>query len=63
MTERPTPVSLRIAFRHRLSSILNGSIAVKPIRNLNGHNIGPYKIHGGKSVPIVKNQDTTKMEV
>lgn len=35
---------------------------VKPIRNLNGHNIGQYKIHSGKSVPIVKNTDTTKME-
>lgn len=35
---------------------------VKAIRNLNGHSIGPYQIHAGKSVPIVKNQDTTKME-
>ncbi|KAL4399096.1 Methionine aminopeptidase 2 [Malassezia pachydermatis] len=26
---------------------------VKCIRNLNGHNIEPYRIHGGKSVPIV----------
>eukprot|EP00804_Cyclotella_cryptica_P028813 CCRYP_020145-RC/>CCRYP_020145-RC protein AED:0.11 eAED:0.11 QI:405/0.66/0.75/1/0/0.25/4/0/447 len=32
------------------------------IRNLNGHSIGPYNIHGGKSVPIVKNDDQTKME-
>jgi len=35
---------------------------VKAIRNLNGHSINPYQIHGGKSVPIVKNSDTTKME-
>ncbi|KAG0297751.1 Methionine aminopeptidase 2 [Dissophora globulifera] len=35
---------------------------VKPIRNLNGHSIDPYKIHGGKSVPIVKGGDQTKME-
>ncbi|KAH6641705.1 methionine aminopeptidase 2-like protein [Chaetomium tenue] len=35
---------------------------VKPIRNLNGHTILPYNIHGGKSVPIVKSNDTTKME-
>lgn len=35
---------------------------VKCIRNLNGHNIGQWQIHGGKSVPIVKNNDTTKME-
>ncbi|CAL1527808.1 unnamed protein product [Lymnaea stagnalis] len=27
---------------------------VKPIRNLNGHSVGQYRIHGGKSVPIVK---------
>lgn len=35
---------------------------VKPIRNLNGHNILPYSIHGTKSVPIVKSNDQTKME-
>lgn len=35
---------------------------VKSIRNLNGHSIGDYHIHAGKSVPIVKNQDTTRME-
>lgn len=37
-------------------------LPVKPIRNLNGHSIGPYQIHAGKSVPIVKNTETTKME-
>lgn len=42
---------------------INGkTYAVKPCRNLCGHNIVPYKIHGGKSVPIVKNGDNTKME-
>ncbi|KAI8927930.1 hypothetical protein BC831DRAFT_503643 [Entophlyctis helioformis] len=35
---------------------------VKPIRNLNGHSINPYQIHGGKTVPIVNNGDNTKME-
>lgn len=35
---------------------------VRPIRNLNGHNIGVNEIHAGKSVPIVKNFDETKME-
>lgn len=35
---------------------------VKSIANLCGHNIGLYEIHGGKSVPIVKNEDETKME-
>ncbi len=35
---------------------------VKPIRNLNGHNIDRYSIHGGKNVPIVKGGDQTRME-
>ncbi|KAL8833688.1 MAG: hypothetical protein Q9170_004133 [Blastenia crenularia] len=35
---------------------------VKCIRNLNGHDITQYSIHGGKSVPIVKGGDQTKME-
>jgi len=35
---------------------------VKSIKNLNGHSIDPYTIHAGKSVPIVKNGDTTRME-
>lgn len=35
---------------------------VKAVRNLNGHSIIPYVIHGGKSVPIVKGGEATKME-
>ena len=35
---------------------------IKSIKNLNGHSIGHYQIHAGKSVPIVKNQDATRME-
>jgi len=35
---------------------------VKSIRNLNGHSIGPWQIHAGKSVPIVNNGDTQRME-
>lgn len=35
---------------------------VKCIRNLNGHDIVQGSIHGGKSVPIVKSNDMTKME-
>ncbi|RMD44845.1 hypothetical protein DV735_g400, partial [Chaetothyriales sp. CBS 134920] len=35
---------------------------VKSIRNLNGHDIVQHSIHGGKSVPIVKMNDNTKME-
>lgn len=35
---------------------------VKAIRNLNGHSIGPYQIHSGKTVPIVKGGEATRME-
>lgn len=42
---------------------LNGTTyPIKAIRNLNGHTIHPYSIHGDKSVPIVKSNDQTKME-
>eukprot|EP00953_Heterococcus_sp_UTEX-ZZ885_P037766 19387-Heterococcus_DN1.PRE.2 len=42
---------------------LNGkTYPIKCCRNLNGHSINPYQIHGGKSVPIVNNGDTIKME-
>ncbi|KAL9126282.1 MAG: hypothetical protein Q9217_004631, partial [Psora testacea] len=42
---------------------INGqTLPVKCIRNLNGHDIVQYSIHGGKSVPIVKSNDQTKME-
>ncbi|KAI8922444.1 putative methionine aminopeptidase [Powellomyces hirtus] len=42
---------------------INGkTYQVKPIRNLNGHSIGTYHIHAGKTVPIVKGGDQTKME-
>jgi methionyl aminopeptidase len=36
---------------------------VKPIRNLNGHTIDTYRIHGGKSIPIVRDSgDETLLE-
>ncbi|EQC52998.1 methionine aminopeptidase Fma2, partial [Schizosaccharomyces japonicus yFS275] len=42
---------------------INGkTFPVKSIRNLSGHNIDPYVIHGGKSVPIVKGGEEVKME-
>jgi methionyl aminopeptidase len=42
---------------------INGTTyPIKSIRNLNGHTIERYSIHGTKSVPIVKSNDTTKME-
>jgi methionyl aminopeptidase len=34
---------------------------VKSIRNLNGHSIGSYRIHDGKTVPIVKGGNNEKM--
>jgi methionyl aminopeptidase len=34
---------------------------VKTVRNLNGHSIEPYKIHGAKSVPCVKMAANVKM--
>ena len=37
-------------------------LQVKPVRNLQGHTIGQYNIHAGKSVPIVKGGEGTKME-
>lgn len=37
--------------------------SVKPIRNLNGHSISQYRIHAGKTVPIVKGGEATRMEV
>ncbi|KAL8763779.1 MAG: hypothetical protein Q9184_000481 [Pyrenodesmia sp. 2 TL-2023] len=38
------------------------ALPVKCVRNLNGHDIIQYSIHGSKSVPIVKGKDQTKME-
>jgi len=38
------------------------SYPVKPVRTLSAHNIQQYHIHGGKSIPFVKNKDQTKME-
>jgi len=42
---------------------INGkTYPVKSVKNLCGHTIEAYKIHAGKSVPIVKKVDNTKME-
>lgn len=42
---------------------INGTTyPIKAIRNLSGHTILPYSIHGTKSVPFVKTNDMTKME-
>ena len=42
---------------------LNGkTYPIKCIRNLSGHLISKYQIHGGKTVPIIKSPDTERME-
>lgn len=35
---------------------------VKPVRNLCGHDIKHYHIHGEKMIPFTKHDDETKME-
>ena len=35
---------------------------IKPVRNITAHNIKQWRIHGGKSIPFIKNSDQTKME-
>jgi methionyl aminopeptidase len=35
---------------------------VKAVRNISAHNIKQWRIHGGKSIPFVKNNDQTKLE-
>jgi methionyl aminopeptidase len=42
---------------------INGkTIPVKAVKNLSGHNILRYKIHGEKQVPFVKSRSTQRME-
>ncbi|KAE8351439.1 MetAP 2-2 [Aspergillus coremiiformis] len=42
---------------------INGkNLPVKPVRTISGHDIKRYQIHGGKSIPFVKNSIQTKME-
>jgi methionyl aminopeptidase len=42
---------------------INGkTFPVKPVRNITGHDIKRYQIHGGKSIPFIKNSSQTKME-
>jgi methionyl aminopeptidase len=38
------------------------TIPIKAVRNITGHNILRYKIHGDKQVPFVKTQTTQRME-
>lgn len=43
-------------------TIGNNTYTVKSVSNLCGHSIGPYRIHAGKSVPIVRGGPETRME-
>ena len=53
----------RLCPQHRTLLFASGlCLQVKPVRNLNGHSIGQYNIHAGKSVPVVKGGEGTKME-
>ena len=35
---------------------------VKAVRNITGHDILRYHIHGGKQIPFIKNKNQDKME-
>ena len=42
---------------------INGkTFPVKAVRNITGHDIKQFRIHGDKQVPFVKNSNQTKME-
>ncbi|KAI9759863.1 MAG: blue light receptor [Chaenotheca gracillima] len=42
---------------------INGkTFPVKSVRNITGHDIQRYRIHGDKQIPFIKNNDQTKME-
>lgn len=45
------------------SRLLTLSLAVKTIRNLTGHSINPYNIHGGKAIPICKGRDENVTDI
>lgn len=45
-----------------LEDYRNALSQIKSIRNLNGHSIAPYRIHAGKTVPIVRGGEATRME-
>ena len=49
-------ITLPTSYIHSNSttSLSNTAYKVKCCRNLHGHSIAPYEIHGGKSVPIIK---------
>ena len=54
--------SYEVELRNPQGRIGTTTYPVKSIRNLNGHSIGQYIIHAGKTVPIVKGGTNTRME-
>jgi methionine aminopeptidase len=42
--------------------IAGKSVPVKAVRNITGHDILRYHIHGGKQIPFIKNDNRGKME-
>lgn len=38
------------------------SVPIRPVKNLNGHSIKPFKIHGGVSIPCIENGDSDRIE-
>jgi methionyl aminopeptidase len=45
----------------RIQSVIE-SYNLKPVRNLFGHSIEPYNIHGGLKVPNYNNNDSTQLK-
>lgn len=42
---------------------MNGKVLpVKAVRNITGHDIKRYRIHGDKQIPFIKNSSKQKME-
>jgi methionine aminopeptidase len=42
--------------------IAGKSVSVKAVRNITGHDILRYHIHGGKQIPFIKNNNRDRME-
>jgi methionine aminopeptidase len=55
-------LDLPLTFDFGTLTICRSSPPVKSIRNLTGHSIAPYIIHGGKSVPICAPQGDDREE-
>jgi methionine aminopeptidase len=54
----PIPIPLKAMESYEVT-IGSKTYPVKSVRNLSGHSIGPYVIHAGKSVPMVRGGETS----